>query len=88
MPHVTYYVPVELGTIVYEVVDRCDPGPFDCPFSGGRGFDRCKGYNHCKAYYQPVEFTLCMKDRIGKSIFLMEDEAIKKVNKLNVRTNL
>ena len=84
MPYVTYYIPVEIGTIVYEVTDRCHPDIFTCPFNGGYGYSRCSGgYKHCKAYYEPVEFTLGMKDRIKKDIFLTEEEAIKAVEKLN-----
>ena len=85
MPFVTFEIPVELGTIVYEVTDVCHPGAFNCPYDGGYGFDRCEGHlnGKCKAYYEPVEFTLGMKDCIGKFIFLTEAEAQKEVNRLN-----
>lgn len=80
MPTVTFEIPVELGTIVYEVIEPCDG--HDCPFNGGYGKSRCDGYKHCKAYYQPVPFTLCIKDCVGKDIFLTEKEAAEAVQKL------
>ena len=86
MPFVTFEIPVELGTTVYEVYDRCEPPAFTCIYDGGYGTERCRCKEHgdlCKAYYEPVPFTLGMKDCVGKFIFLTEAEAQKEVDRLN-----
>lgn len=86
MPKIEIEIPVELGTIVYFVHDKCRPGVFTCPFDGGYGTDRCRTKEHkdlCEAYYEEVPFTLCMRDSVGDDIFLTEKEAQKEVDKLN-----
>lgn len=62
-------------------MDRCSG--YDCSYNGGYGQVRCKDKQHCGAYYEQVPFTLCLKDRVGDDIFLTEEEARKKVEKLN-----
>lgn len=86
MPKIVIEIPVELGTTVYLVHDKCRHGVFVCPFNGGYGTDRCRTKEHgdlCSAYYEEVPFTLGMREAVGKDIFLTEKEAQKEVDKLN-----
>lgn len=88
MPKVIIEIPVELGTIVYEVFDRCNADMYHCPFNGGYGTDRCRNKEHddlCKAYYKEVPFELYMNNRVGKDIFITEKEAKKWIDKQNKR---
>lgn len=79
MPFVTFEIPVELNTTVYECHERCDG--YDCPYNGGYGKSRCSDKKHCGYYYTGVPFSLCMKDRVNKDIFLKEEDAQKWVEK-------
>lgn len=69
-------IPVELGTIVYRVIPKCDPVPFACPYSGGKGYSRCST-GSCKAYIEETTFSLDMYDEWNKTIFPTKEKAQK-----------
>ena len=53
MPKIEIDIPVDIGTPVYLVHDKCRPEGFQCIFNGGYGTSRCRGNGHgdlCKAY--------------------------------------
>lgn len=87
MPQIVIDIPVDLGTTVYEVYDKCHPMYLQCPFEGGYGCYRCglgnERYTKCKAYYVPTEFRLGMENDVGKSIFLTEQDAKNWVDNKN-----
>ena len=84
MPKITIDIPVEIGTTVYMVHDRCHADMYSCPFNGGYGTDRCgRVHEKCGAYYEPVPFSLLLNNRVGEDVFISIDEAQKQVAKLN-----
>lgn len=76
-------LPVPVGTTVYEVIPPCKVSSMNCPFNGGYGAERCKGYSHCKAYIEAVKYEVSMYG--NKSIYIHKDMAEKAVKRLNER---
>ena len=76
-------LPVPVGTTVYEVIPPCKVPSSICPFNGGYGSKRCKGYSHCKAYIEEVKYEVWMYG--NKSIYIHKDRAEKAVERLNGR---
>lgn len=69
-------IPVELGTTVYKVIPKCDPPPFLCPYSGGRGAPRCST-GLCGAYIKETTFSLDMYYEWNKTVFSTKEKAQK-----------
>mgnify|MGYP006982384971 CR=1 FL=1 len=76
-------LPVPIGTKVYMIAST-----FDCIYN----YDNCKAtqrwkceediqceYERKSYYIKEIEFTLIMKDSIGKSVFFSREEAEKKL---------
>lgn len=67
-------IPVELGSTVYEVVPKCIPAFWECPFNGGYGKSRCDA-GQCNAYIRETKFDLKMYDEWNKTVFLTKEKA-------------
>lgn len=78
------HLPVPLGSTVYYVNDKC-PGGLWCPFNGGYGTDRCRSGDSsvCRAFYEPVHFSLRLLDGWGKYVFRTDYEAQEEVDRRN-----
>lgn len=74
-------LPCKPGTEVYKVYPKCKGGSW-CPYNGGYGEARCKYSNGCEPYIATTAFYADMLDKVGKSIFLTEDQALIALEKL------
>ncbi len=72
----TIEIPVELGATVYKVISKCDPPPFVCPYSGGRGTPRCNTES-CGAHIKETIFSLDMYYEWNKTVFPTKEKAQK-----------
>ena len=71
------------GTIVYKVFPPCSAYPYSCLYYKGWRTSRCD-LEPCYAYVRQIRYTDTMASEIGKTIFLTEDEAIKKTAILSI----
>ena len=81
-------LPCKPGTTVYRVIDKCKPRIEDCPWSGGRGTNRCPEAggddSRCGAYIEETKFTVCVM-KIGQKTFVSREEAERERRRLNER---
>ena len=80
------HLPVPLGAPVYYVHDRCGGGQW-CPFEGGYGTDRCRtdDPSFCKAFYEPIHFSLRDLSEWEKDVFRTDYEAREEVDRRNAK---
>lgn len=74
-------LPCMPGTTVYKVYPKCKRGSW-CPDNGGYGEARCRYPNGCEPYIATTPFHPDMLDKVGKFIFLTEEQALIALEKL------
>lgn len=82
-----YLLPAPLGSDVFVVHHKCEPGFGVCPFDGGYGIARCGSginrYDFCGPYYEKTSLTIDNVSRVGKDIFLAEVTAARAVEEMS-----